>query len=112
MKKGIKYPYGRIETKVAREGESIEQMLKKAVNGGEPIKANAKVTYNDRKDGVLQQHDIRTDRFEVAITATDKIHASEAAKRQAMDFPKDKEEKNIYGEKKPPVDINKTQGLA
>lgn len=64
--------------------------MRKAIAGKEPIQATAKVTYNDRKDGVLPQHDIRTDRFEVAMLATDKIHASQAAARQAMDFPPDK----------------------
>lgn len=45
------------------------------------------ITYNARKDGVLPQHDIRTDRFEVAMLATDKIHATKAAERKAIDFP-------------------------
>lgn len=87
MKKGIIYPHSRIQTEVAREGQSIEEYLRKALAGKEPIKATAKVTYNDRKDGVLPQHDIRTDRFEVALMATDKIHASSFAARTAADFP-------------------------
>lgn len=73
---------------VQREGESIEEMLRRALINKEPIKGQAKLTYNDRKDGVLPQHDIRTDRFEVAMLATDKIHATEAAKRQEMDYGK------------------------
>lgn len=87
MKKGIIYPHSRIQTKITREGQSIEEYLRKAVSSKEPIKATAKVTYNDRKDGVLPQHDIRTDRFEVALMATDKIHASSFAARNAVDFP-------------------------
>lgn len=89
MKKGIIYPVGRITTDVITEAESIEQEMRRARSNKEPIKATAKITYNDRKDGVLPQHDIRTDRFMIAMMATDKIHASKAAERQAMDFPKD-----------------------
>lgn len=65
----------------------MEEFLKKAIAGNEPIQASVKVTYNDRKDGVLPQHDIRQDRFEIAMLATDTIHRSEAAKRRSADFP-------------------------
>lgn len=34
--------------------------------------------YTEKKDGVLPEHDIRTDRFEVAIDAIDKINQSVA----------------------------------
>lgn len=65
----------------------MEEFLRKALNGNEPVQATAKMTYNDRKDGVLPQHDIRTDRFDLAMMATDKIHASQAAARHKADFP-------------------------
>lgn len=89
MKRQINWTRTKIETNVVREGQSIEEMIRKALTAKEPIKGNAKLTYNDRKDGVLAQHDIRTDRFEIAMMATDKIHASQAAKRHEMDFPTD-----------------------
>lgn len=89
MKKGIIYPVGRITTNIVTESESLEQQMRRARDNKEPIKATAKITYNDRKDGVLPQHDIRTDRFMIAMMATDKIHATKAAERMAMDFPKD-----------------------
>ena len=92
MKKGIIYPTSRIKVDMVKTGESIEQQMRKAVAGKEPIQATAKVTYNDRKDGVLKQHDIRTDRFEVAMMATDRIHATKAAERQSIDFPKEQNE--------------------
>ena len=87
MKKGITYPTSRIKTNYAFEAVSIEEEMRKAKNNKEPIQATAKITYNDRKDGVLPQHDIRTDRFEIAIMATDKLHATKAAMRHAEDFP-------------------------
>lgn len=89
MKKDFIYPIGRITTNFLTEDESIEQQMRRARSNKEPIKATAKITYNDRKDGVLPQHDIRTDRFMIAMMATDKIHATKAAERQSMDFPKD-----------------------
>lgn len=87
MKKGIIYPVGRISTDFLTESESLEQQMKRARSNKEPIKATARLTYNDRKDGVLPQHDIRQDRFEIAMMATDKIHATQAAKRMGADFP-------------------------
>lgn len=77
---------------VLREGQSLEQFLRKAMKGGEPIQATAKLTYNDRKDGVLPQHDIRTDRFDMALMATDKLHATQAAARHTADFGPTQEE--------------------
>lgn len=71
---------------ILREGQSMEEFLRKAIAGKEPIQATAKITYNDRKDGVLPQHDIRTDRFDMALRATDKIHATQAAARKTADF--------------------------
>lgn len=71
---------------VLREGQSLEEFLRKAMSGNEPIQATAKVTYNDRKDGVLPQHDIRTDRFDLALMQTDKLHATQAAARRSADF--------------------------
>lgn len=72
---------------IAREGESLEEFLRKATQGKEPIQATAKVTYNERKDGVLPQHDIRTDRFELAQMQTDTYHRTRAAAQKGQDFP-------------------------
>lgn len=87
MKHKVKYLVSRITVDNLREDISIEEQMRKARSNKEPIKATAKITYNDRKDGVLPQHDIRTDRFEIAMMATDKIHATKAAERHEMDFP-------------------------
>lgn len=37
------------------------------------------IIYTEKKDGVLPEYDIRTDRFEVAIDAMDKINQSAAS---------------------------------
>lgn len=78
---------GRIERPADKEGEYLEQFLRKQIDSKEPIQATAKINYTERKDGVLPQYDIRTDRFEYAMRAMDKVHATEAAKRKAADFP-------------------------
>lgn len=89
MKKGITFPNSRIQTTIGVEmiGESLEQKLRKALEGKEPIKADAKITYNERKLGVLPEYDIRTDRWELALEATGLANKSMAAKRHFEDFP-------------------------
>lgn len=88
MKQYIIIPKSRISTHgILRKGQSLEEFLRKAMQGNEPIEATAKVTYNERKDGVLPQHDIRTDRWELAQQQTDKYHRSRAAAQKQTDFP-------------------------
>lgn len=70
------------------EGESIEAKVTRLILNKEPIKDSAPLIYTDRKDGVLPGYDIRTDRFEIAIDAMDKITKSKIAKRYQF---KDKE---------------------
>ena len=87
MKKGlIKYPGTQIETvQEGRQGESIEEMLRRMKKSKEPIQANARINFTERKDGVLPMYDIRTDRFEYAMTAADRVHATKYAERMAAD---------------------------
>ena len=64
------------------EGETLEEKIMRIVENNEPISAGAPIVYTDRRDGVLPAYNIRTDRFEVAIDAMDKISASNIAKRE------------------------------
>lgn len=87
MKQKIIRPLSRIHTRgVLRDGQSLEEFLSKAMAGNEPIQATAKLTYNDRKDGVLPQHDIRTDRWELALEQTTAYHMSRAAQQKLQDY--------------------------
>lgn len=74
------------KTSIARntsyEGETIENKVERIVNNKEPITDGAPLIYTDRKDGVIAATNIRTDRFEIAIDATDKIAKAHIAKRQ------------------------------
>lgn len=66
-------------------GETIETKINRIVNNKEPIKDNAPINYTARKDGVMPQYDIRTDRFELAVDAMDYVTKSHLAKREAAD---------------------------
>lgn len=81
---------GRIRTDLVKDGQSIEEQMRIALKSGEPINATARIEYSNRGDGVLPQFDIRTDRFEYARMATDKVHATSYASRMEADgFVKD-----------------------
>lgn len=64
------------------QGETIEEKINRIVNNKEPINDGAPLIYTDRKDGVQPAYDIRTDRFDVAIDAMDKVTASHLAQRE------------------------------
>ena len=85
MKRGGNIVPGRITVIPDQEGESIEEMLRRMQTSGEKIEGGARIEYTDRKDGVHKEHDIRTDRFEVARQATDKINATSYAQRMTQD---------------------------
>jgi len=64
------------------EGETIEQKVERVTTNKEPIKDGAPLIYTDRNEGVKAGYDIRTDRFEIAIEAMDKVQKSVIAKRE------------------------------
>lgn len=57
-------------------GETIEEMVRRMVNNGEPIGNPVPLIYTERKDGVLPQYDIRADKYDIAIDSMN--HASKA----------------------------------
>lgn len=63
-------------------GESIEEQMRRATESKEKIEVISPIIYTERKDGVLPQYDIRTDRFDIACEAMGKVAASHIAKRQ------------------------------
>ena len=76
------------------EGETIEQKMERIINNNEPITDGAPIIFTERKDGVNPSHDIRTDRFEIAVEAMDKVSGSYKAKREQ----KHQERKEILDE--------------
>ena len=64
------------------EGETIEQKIERITTNKEPIKDGAPLIYTERSKGVDPAHDIRTDRFEIALEAMNHIQASNQAARE------------------------------
>lgn len=64
------------------QGERIEQKIERIMNNKEPITDGAPLIYTERKDGIQPEYDIRTDRWDVAIDAMDKVDKSHKAKRE------------------------------
>lgn len=73
---------GRMESVTTYEGETIETKVNRIVNNGEPITDGAPIIYTERKNGVLPEYDIRTDRWDIAIDAMDKVNMDRFAKRE------------------------------
>lgn len=82
MKKGVKRTNTTIATNFLEQGESIEEKMRRVTQSNEPIENVAPMLYTERKDGVLPETDIRTDRFEVAQEAMGKVEKSITAKRE------------------------------
>lgn len=70
-----------IDVNDSYEGETIEMKMERVVNSGEPINEGAQMIYTDRRDGVRPELDIRTDRWDIALDAMDKVTKSQLAKR-------------------------------
>jgi hypothetical protein len=63
------------------EGEPIELKIERIVSNKEPISDGAPSIFTERKEGVISAYNIRTDRFEIATEAMDKVAGSIQAKR-------------------------------
>ena len=74
------------------EGESIEKKVSKLIENNEPITDGAPIIYTEKKDGVLPQYDIRTDKWSIAQSDMDLANASKIAKSKGMKKPE--EQKN------------------
>lgn len=63
-------------------GETIEEKVRRITVNKEPIKDNAPRVYTERKEGILPAHDIRTDKWDAAIDAMDKVSQVKLAGRE------------------------------
>ena len=66
------------------EGEFIERKIERITANNEPISDGAEIIFQDRKDGVSPDYDVRTDRWEHAIEAMDVIAKTKIAKRKTV----------------------------
>ena len=68
------------------ECETIEQKVERLTTTNEPINdSDITMIYTDRKDGVLPEYNVRTDKWEVAITGMDSVHKAYIEKRKAKE---------------------------
>lgn len=100
---GVLRPYRHSETSIkvnaSYEAKPIEQVLEEITTTNEAISADAPIIYTSRADGVQAGYDIRTDRFDIAIEAMDRVSKTKIAARVArMEVEK--------GEKKPETGVN------
>ena len=67
----------------SNEGEKLEDKIERFVNNKETItdQGSPKI-YMERSEGINKAYNFRTDRFEVAIEAMDKVAKSYAARRE------------------------------
>lgn len=91
------------------EGETIEKKVRRITQNKEPIKDGAPIIYTARKDGVNPQHNIRTDRWEHAVEATDYIQKKRIAERDERHKPK--EEKPKINPEQKSGDLPNTGGI-
>lgn len=64
------------------EGETIETKISRIINEKAPIEDGAPIIFTDRSEGVLPAYDIRTDRWDIATEAMDKVNKAKIAKRE------------------------------
>lgn len=69
-----------ISVNMTEVGETIEEKLRKVLQNKEKIGQEFQLIYTNRKDGVLPEYNIRTDRFEVAQEARSKLNKYEQDK--------------------------------
>lgn len=62
------------------EGETIEAKVQRVVINKEPIEDGAQIIYTEKKDGVLPQYNIRTDKWDIAQSAMDLAQQQRIAK--------------------------------
>lgn len=74
------------------EGESIEKKVSKLIENNEPITDGAPIIYTEKKDGVLPQYDVRTDKWDIAQSAMDLANASKIAKSKGLKKPEEQQQ--------------------
>lgn len=67
-------------TPEAEEGENILTKVRRIINENEPLEDGAPLIYTPKADGVRPEHDIRTDKWAMAMNAMDKINEYKVSK--------------------------------
>lgn len=96
MKKVYRYPEGMKNMCDAEtyDGELIERKVARLTENNEPIDDSAPMNYTERKDGVLPQYDVRTDKWDIALNAMEAVSMAELDKiAKGNTGPKETEDK-------------------
>lgn len=93
LKPEMRITRGGLSINESSEAETIEQQIERMVTNKEPIKDGAKLLFTERQEGVRAEMNIRTDRWEVAIEATEKIARSYKARREERQKAKEEDGK-------------------
>ena len=67
---------GRLKSIEIYEGESIETKCARILQNNEPITDGAPIIFTEKKDGVLPEYNIRTDRWDIALDAMNKMETA------------------------------------
>ena len=57
------------------EGENILTKIRRILDENEPLTDGAPIIYTPKADGVKPEYDIRTDKWQIAIDAMDRVNA-------------------------------------
>lgn len=93
MKTKIIKPNSSLESVETYEGETIETKVSRIINEKAPIEDGAPIIFTERADGILPAYDIRTDRWDLAVDAMDKVNKAKIAKRE--EFAKGKKGEDV-----------------
>lgn len=64
----------------AEEGENILTKVRRIIDENEPLEDGAPLIYTPKSDGVRPEHDIRTDKWAIAMKAMDKVNEYKVSK--------------------------------
>lgn len=95
--KNVKRPHGGLKINNSYQGETLEEKINKLMNNNEPIGDTAPIIYTDRKLGVQAGYNIRTDRFDIAMEAMDKVAGAKQTQRLEYLKKRDKPETGSQG---------------
>lgn len=67
--------------KAAEIGETIEAMVKRMTTTNEPIDGTAPIIFTPRKDGVINEYNIRADKWDQAMQNMEQVARNRQEKR-------------------------------
>ena len=70
------------------KGELIETKVKRITTNKEPISDGAPLVYTQKKDGVLPQYNIRTDKWDLVLDKMEAANKQKLLKAKGIEMPK------------------------